>query len=62
MSDEERMGELLMLRLHKLFEMHNALDKGDGSYERLEREYDELEREYKKLFDKVHGFDPFPEF
>ena len=62
MTDQERMSELLVLRLHKLLEMPDALDKGDGSFERLEREYDELDREYKKLFDKVHGFDPFPEF
>ena len=58
MTDEERMGELFVLRLHKLIEMHDALDKDDGSFKRLEQEYDQLEQEYRKLFDKVHGLDP----
>ena len=57
-----RLEELLIARLHKLYEMHDSILAGDGKFDKLCNEYDVIDAEYKQLMDKKLGLDPFPEF
>ena len=65
MTDEElttRLQELLIARLHKLYEMRDSILADDGKFDKLCGEYDVIDAEFKQLMDKKLGLDPFPEF